>query len=127
MEVLKNKRKSSLASIAAFASFADGAGGWIEKKSPVVGLPVVVARDPETQRPNQNQQRRRERPPAMMGVDERRVERRKVRSPFVIGSFEGAQSGINPERTKQRYGGYQLQPPRILAHRAAETALSPSG
>ena len=55
MEILQNKRKRSLAPITMLPVFADGAGGWIEKKSPVVSLPVVVTRDSESQRPNQDQ------------------------------------------------------------------------
>jgi hypothetical protein len=55
MEVLQNKRKCGLTSIAVLPVLADGAGGWIEKKSPVVGFSVVVAGDPESQRPNQDQ------------------------------------------------------------------------
>src|SRR5207302_3972543 len=61
MEVLQNKRKRGLAPVTMLLVLADCTGGWVEKKSPVVSLPIVVASDPEAQRPNQNQQRRRER------------------------------------------------------------------
>jgi len=71
MEVLQDKRKPSLAPVAVLPALADSTGGRIEEESPVVSLPVVVARNPESQRPNQNQQRRRERPPAMMGINQR--------------------------------------------------------
>jgi hypothetical protein len=74
VQVLKNKRKRSLSSVTVFAAFANGTGGRIEKKSPIVGLSIVVARYPKTQRPNQNQERRRERPPAMVRVNQRRIE-----------------------------------------------------
>ena len=47
MQVLKNKRKRSLSTVAVFTAFADGTGRRIEKKSPVVGLAIVVARDPK--------------------------------------------------------------------------------
>jgi hypothetical protein len=52
MEILQNKRKGSLAPITVLPVLADGAGGWIEKKSPVVSFPVVVTGDSESQRPN---------------------------------------------------------------------------
>src|SRR4029077_19091441 len=55
MEVLQNKRKCSLTSIAVFAALADGAAGWIKKKCPIISLAVVVAGDPESQRPDQDQ------------------------------------------------------------------------
>ena len=54
MEILQDERKCGLAPIAVLPVLADGAGGRIEKESPVVGLSIVVARDPESQRPNQN-------------------------------------------------------------------------
>src|ERR1022692_1051484 len=106
MEVLKNERKRSLAPIAVFAALADGASGWIHEKSPIISLSVVVASDPESQRPNQNQQCRRERPPSMMGVDERGIKRRQIRPPFVIVPFERTQSSINPKCTEQNNGGH---------------------
>ena len=101
MEILQNERKRGLAPIAVLPEFADCARGRIEKKGPVVSLPVVVTGDPESQRENQNQQRWRERPPSMMGIDERRIKRRKIRPPFIIVSFEGTQSGINAECAEQ--------------------------
>jgi hypothetical protein len=55
MQVLKNKREPGLALVTVFAALADGTGRRIEKKCPVVSLPVVVASHPESQRPNQNQ------------------------------------------------------------------------
>src|ERR1700674_4673144 len=100
MEILQNKRKRGLAPITVPPVFADPAGGWIEKKSPVVSLAVVVTRNPEPQGPNQNQQRRRERPPPMMRVNQRRIKRRKVRSPLVVVPFESAQCGVNSKRTE---------------------------
>jgi hypothetical protein len=106
MEILQNKRKRSLAPITVLPAFADAARGWIEKKGAVVSLPIVIAGDPESQRPDQNQQRRRERPPPMMGVNERRIKRRKIRPPFVIVPFEGPQSGINSEPTEQNNDGH---------------------
>ena len=55
MEDLKNKRECGFAPIAVFSALADGASGRIEKKSPIVRLSVVIARDPKSQRPNQDQ------------------------------------------------------------------------
>src|ERR1700674_1656253 len=127
MEILQDKWKRGLTFIVAIIALADGAGGRIKKKSPVVSLSIVVAGDPESQRPNQNQQRRRERPPAMMRVNERRIKGRKVRPPFEVFPFEGAQSGIDSECTEQNNDGQQLKPPRIPPHRAAEMALSRCG
>src|ERR1700730_8807190 len=95
MQVLKNKRKRSLSSVAVFAAFADAAGRRIQEKSPVVSLAIVVARNPKAQRPNQNQERRRERPPPMMRVYQRRIKGRKIRSPLVIRPFKGPQSRID--------------------------------
>src|SRR5258708_39110872 len=72
MEILQNKRKRSLAPVAMLPALADSTGGRIEEESPVIRLPVVVASDPESHGPNQNKKRRRERPPAMMGINKRR-------------------------------------------------------
>src|SRR5271168_1588776 len=94
MEVLQNKRERGLAAIAVLPALADGASRRIHEKSPVISLAVVVAGDPESQRPNQDQQRRRKRPPAMMWVNERRIKRREIRAPFVVCAFKGAQRGI---------------------------------
>src|SRR5438132_13259568 len=113
MQVLKNKRKCSLAPVAVFAALTNGTGGRIEEKSPVVSLSIVVARDPKAQRPNQNQERRRERPPPMMRVNQRRIKRRKIRSPLIIRPFEGPQSRIDSESAEQNNNGQQLKPPRI--------------
>jgi hypothetical protein len=55
MEVLKNKRKRSLASVTVLTAFADRTGWRVEEKSPVVSLSIVIAGDPKSQRPNQNQ------------------------------------------------------------------------
>src|SRR3981081_46239 len=60
MEILQNKRKPSLAPVTMLPALTDSTGGRIEEESPVVSLPIVVARDPKSQRPNQNQERRRE-------------------------------------------------------------------
>src|SRR5438105_4193075 len=127
MKILQDKGKRSLTFVTMFAAFTHCARGRIEKESSIVSLAVVVASDPESQRPNQNQQSRRERPPPMMGIDKRRVKRRKVRPPFVIGPFEGSQSGVRSESTQQNNDGQQLQPPRISTHRSAEMTISPRG
>ena len=97
MQILKNKGKHSLSSVAAFSAFTYGTGRRIEKESTVVSFPVVVARDAKAQRPNQNQQCRREWPPPMVRVNQRRIKGRKIRPPLVIRPFEGTQSCINSE------------------------------
>jgi len=52
MEILQDKRKRSFTPIAALPVLADGAGLVDrEKKSPIICLSIVVARDPESQRP----------------------------------------------------------------------------
>jgi hypothetical protein len=55
MEILQNKWKPSLAPVTMLPALTDSTGGRIEEESPVVSLPVVVARNPKPQRPNQNQ------------------------------------------------------------------------
>jgi hypothetical protein len=105
MQVLKNEGKRSLSSVAVFAAFANRTGGRIKEESPVVSLSIVVARNPKAQGPNQNQERRRERPPAMMRVKQRRIKRRQIRPPLVIRPFEGPQSGINSECAEQNNNG----------------------
>src|SRR6266403_1323777 len=99
MDILEDKRKSGLAAIVAARGFADGAGGRVQEKRAVVGFAVVVAGGAKAQRANKNEERRREWPPVMQGIDERRIKRREVRAPLVIPAFEGAQRGINAETT----------------------------
>jgi hypothetical protein len=45
VKILQDKGEPGLTLVAAFAWFADGAGGRIEKKCPVIGLAVVIAGD----------------------------------------------------------------------------------
>src|ERR1700704_5312670 len=122
MEILQNKWECGFTPVAVFAALADGAGGRIEKKSSIVSLAVVVASDAESQRECQDQQCWRERPPAMMGVNERRIKRRNVRPPFVVCPFEGTRCRIKSECAEQGDDGQQLQPPRIPPHCVAEMA-----
>src|SRR6266446_227900 len=75
MKVLQNKRKSSLASVPVLPALTHRARRRIQKESAVVSLPIVVAGDPESQRPNQNQQRRGQRPPPVVRINERGVKR----------------------------------------------------
>jgi hypothetical protein len=105
VQVLKNKREAGFATVAAFGWFADGARGWIEEKRSIVSLAIVVARDSEAQRESEDQQSGRKRPPAVMRVNERRVKRRKIRTPLVICALEGTQGSVNSERTEQSYNG----------------------
>src|SRR5712664_3338702 len=99
MNILEDEGKSRFAAIVAARGFADGACGWVQEKRTVVGFAVVVARGAKAQRANKNEERRREWPPVMQGIDERRIKRREVRAPLIILAFEGAQCGINAETT----------------------------
>src|SRR5207302_4730150 len=89
MEILQNKGECGFTPVAVFATLAHGAGGWIEKESSIVSLAIVVAGDAESQRERQDQQRRRERPPMMMGVNERGIKWRNIRTLRVICCFGG--------------------------------------
>src|SRR6266436_8168360 len=120
MDILEDKRKCCFAAIVAARGFADGAGGRVQEKRAVVGFAVVVARGAKAQRANKNEQRRREWPPVMQGIDERRIKRREVRAPLVILAFKGAQCGINAETAEHNDDGENLDPPGIAAQSAAE-------
>jgi hypothetical protein len=101
MEILQNERERCLTAITVFAAFTHRTGRRVEKKGSIVSFSIVVARDPESQRPNQNQQRRGKRPPAMVGIDEWRIKRREIRSPFVVRAFEGPKGCIEPESAEE--------------------------
>src|SRR2546422_907024 len=101
--------------------FTDGAGGRVEEKRAVVGFAVVVARSAKAQRANENQQCWRERPPAMLRVDERRIKGREIRSPGIVGIFEGAERGVSAKTAEHNNHREDLHPPGVAAQGAAET------
>src|SRR5215472_12495777 len=72
VQVLQNEREAGLAAVVALL-FAHGARGRIEQRRPVQSFAVVVAGSPEAERASQNQKCRRQRPPVVMRIDERRV------------------------------------------------------
>src|SRR6266481_8361298 len=125
MNVLQNKREPRFATIVPASAFAHGAGRRVKKKCPIVRLAVVVAGGAEAKRKNQDQQRRRNyvRQPVMVGIDQRRIKRRKIRAPFEKLSFESAQRSVNAKASQDDHHGKDLRPPGITAQRAAESPL----
>src|ERR1700674_1690047 len=95
MKVLQDKRKARFAAIAMWSRLTHRTGRRIEKEGAVISFAVVVASRPKAERCAQDQNRRRKGPPAMMRINERRIERRKVRAPLVISAFKGAHSSVD--------------------------------
>src|SRR5438876_859427 len=52
----------------------------------------------------------------MMRINERRIERRKVRAPFVICAFEGAHRSVDTKSAEHDDDRNQFEPPRIATH-----------
>src|SRR5438132_5896425 len=52
----------------------------------------------------------------MMRINERRIERRKVRAPFVIRPFEGAHRSVDTKSAEHDDDRNQFEPPRIATH-----------
>src|SRR5260370_32972379 len=127
MGVLKGVGKSCFGAIIPARRFTNGAGRGIEEKRAVVGFAVVVARSAKAQRASKNQERRGEWPPVMLRVDERRIERRQIRSPGIVGIFEGAKRGIDAKATEHNNNGENLDPPRVSAQSTAEAGLGRQG
>jgi len=97
MDILQDERKSCFAAIVAACRFTYGAGWRIEEKGPVKGLAVVVTSGAKAEGAGKDQERRREWPPVMQGINERRIKGREVRAPFIILAFEGAKGGVDAE------------------------------
>src|SRR2546429_2944470 len=57
----------------------------------------------------------------MLRVDERRIKGREIRSPGIVGIFEGAERGVNTESAEHNDHGEDLYPPGVAAQGAAET------
>src|SRR5882672_3123594 len=92
MKILQYKRKAGFTAVAMWSRLTHCACRRIEKEGAVISLAIVVASGPKAERSAQDQNRRGEGPPAMMRINERGVERGKVRAPFIIRAFEGADS-----------------------------------
>src|SRR5262249_15015094 len=118
MQILEDEREARLAAVAVRMRLAHGARRRIEKERTVVGLAVVVAGGAKAQRRPQDQDRRRERPP--MRLDERRIKRREVWTPLIIGALKGSPGGVNSKRAENQDRRNQLKPPRVATHRRAE-------
>src|SRR5262249_27765541 len=118
--VLQDKRERCLALVVSLAAFADSAGRGIQKKRAVVGLTIVVTGGAKTQWARKNQKRGRKLPPMMPGVNQRGVERRKIRTPLKEPTFKSAQGGIDPKSAQQNDHRKNFQPPQIATLRLAE-------
>ena len=88
-----------------FRRLADGAGRGVEEKSPVVRLSIVVAGRAKPERTSQNQKRGGKSPPVVVRVDQRRIERREVRTPRIELAFEGTKRGIDSKQAEKEDNG----------------------
>ena len=61
----------------------------------------------------------------MIGVNQRRVKRGKVGSPFVEAALKSSQSGVSAEPSQKHNNGDNLNPPRIAP--LGFTEAPPSG
>src|SRR3979490_400722 len=100
MEVLQNEGKASLTSVRPPASLAYREGGGMQKKRPIVRLPIVVAGCAEPERAGEDQECRGRPPPVVIRVDQRRIKRREIRSPGIELSFEGPERGVDSEEAE---------------------------
>src|ERR1700730_2165851 len=119
VQVLHDERKLRLAAVR-MPALTYRATRWIEKKCPVVCFPVVVAGSAKAERPAKNQQRWRELPPMVMGIDQRRVERGQIRSPFIEFSFKRSQSRVNAKSSEYHHHRKNLHPTRVTPQRGAK-------
>src|SRR5206468_828018 len=92
-----------------------------EQNRPVVGFAIVVAGGAEGAGENQNQKGGRKRPPRRL--DQRRVERREVRSPFVVAVDPRGPCRVNAEAAEDQRRECGSDPPRVAAQCGAETAF----
>src|SRR4051812_49046292 len=97
MNVLQDQRECGLAFVVVTATVIHRASRWIKKESAIVSLAIVVASGAESEWASQDQQRRREFPPSVTGIDQWRIKRREIRAPFVKLSFKSPKSGIGAE------------------------------
>jgi hypothetical protein len=66
MKILQNQRKCCFATIVMGFEFADGTGRWIKEKGAIVSLAILLTGGPKTQRPAENKNRWRKRPPGWL-------------------------------------------------------------
>src|ERR1700676_2707834 len=127
VNILQDERKCRFALVFPFGRLADGASRRIEKKCPVISLPIVVAGGAKTQRACKNEQRGRKLPPMVLRIDKWRIERRQVRPPFEIRIFKGAQGGVNSKTAEQNNYGQKFNPPGVAAQSASEPRFGQEG
>jgi hypothetical protein len=127
VNVLQDEGERRLPAIAAPRRFPDGARGRIEEERAVISLAVVVARRAEPEGAHEDQKRRRKRPPAMFGIDQRRVERREIGPPLVVAAFERADRRVDGERSENEHDRRDLDPPGIAPERRSEAGIPGRG
>src|SRR5205814_1199722 len=134
--VLQDERKVALAPVRR-ARLAHRARRRVLPERLVVGAAIVIAGEAEPARRPENQQccgeRQRRRPPAGLGAEQRarpgaeqewRVERREVRTEFVVRALEGRPCRIDDEYREREKDCERLKPPEITPRRLAEPTLS---
>ena len=109
VHVVQDQRQPRLPAVRR-VRLGDRAGRRAQPERPVVGLAVVVAGQPEAQREDQDDQRRRQRPPrerlaevggALDAVAQAgRVERREVGRGVVVRALERPDGGVDDERRR---------------------------
>jgi len=127
VKILENEGKSCLALVIAFRWLANGAGRRIEQKGPIESLAVVVAGGAKAEWTSKDEERRRDRPPMMQRVNERRIEGRQIGPPLVELSFKGAQRGVDAKSAHQNDDGDDFDPPSVAAQRASEPRFRQEG
>src|SRR5262249_19787893 len=120
MKVLQDEWELRFAAVGALW-LTNRASRWVHEKRSIIGLPIVVAGCAKAQGASQNQDGWRKRPPMMLRINERRVERRKVGSPLIELSLERAQGSENAESIQQYERGHHLRPPRVPPQRVSQT------
>jgi len=127
VNVLEDKGKRRFALVAASGRLADGTSRWIEKKRAVIRFAVVVARGAKPEGSGEDEQGRREFPPVMLRINERRIERRKIGPPFEVRIFKGAPRRIQAKAAKKNNDGQKFDPPSVVAQRASEPRFGQEG
>ena len=124
VDVLEDEREAALALVAA-PGVRYRAGRRRPEERPVVGLPVVVAGEPETERERAGPAsagdrvepvpEERHRGVGAARGQARRVERRQVRLDVVVGVHEGGPGGVDGEGAEDDHGDEGLHPPAVPA------------
>src|SRR5439155_1093350 len=120
VHVLEDEGERRLAPIAV-PWLAHRTGYGVEEEGPIVGLAVVVARQPEAEREDENQKRRRERPPRR--PQQWRIEGREVRAPLVVRPGPCRPGGVDGEAAEHECRKRRRHPPGIAPQRRADAAL----